>query len=150
MIENIRIKDKILNHFFLSFFLFIFYQKNCKNMSKIYQPIVIEESENLLIGLVESKFFDDYEISDLTFARQYILDIVNEKYILGLLGDETDELFSEDEFTKILQELVAGSVLYELKNQGYLNSYEDENTEETFFLTPKGKKHLEKEKKKKT
>ena len=76
MIENIRIKDKILNHFFLSFFLFIFYQKNYKNMSKIYQPIVIEESENLLIGLVESKFFDDYEISDLTFARQYILDIV--------------------------------------------------------------------------
>ncbi len=119
-------------------------------MSKIYQPIVIEESENLLIGLVESKFFDDYEISDLTFARQYILDIVNEKYILGLLGDETDELFSEDEFTKILQELVAGSVLYSLKEEGYLNSYEDENTEETFFLTPKGKEHLKNEKKKKT
>jgi len=147
MIENIRIKDKTLNHFFfLSFFLFIIYKKNNKNMSTVYQPIVIEESEQLLIGLVESKFFEDYEITDLTFARQYILEIMNQKYISGLLGEETDELFSEDEFTKILQEIVAGTVLHDLKQGGYLNSYEDENTEEMFFLTDKGKKYLESKK----
>ncbi len=118
-------------------------------MSKVYQPIVIEESENLLMGLIEAKFFEDYDIEDYTFAKQYILDVMNEKYILGLLDGEEEELFTEDEFTKMLQEIVAGTVLYELKEQGYLNSYEDENTEETFFLTEKGKKHLEKEKKKK-
>lgn len=112
-------------------------------MSKVYQPIVIEESEQLLIGLMESKFFDDYEITDLTFARQYVLEIMNEKYISGLLGEETDELFTEEEFTKILQEIVAGTVLHELKEGGFLNSYEDENTEEMFFLTDKGKKFLE-------
>jgi len=29
--------------------------------------------------------------------------------------------------------------MYELKEEGILNSYEDENTTETFFLTKKGK-----------
>jgi len=115
-------------------------------MSTVYQPIVIEESEQLLIGLVESKFFEGYEITDLTFARQYILEIMNEKYISGLLGEETEELFTEEEFTKMLQEIVAGTVLHELKEGGYLNSYEDENTEEMFFLTDKGKKYLESKK----
>lgn len=118
-------------------------------MSKVYQPIVIEESENLLMGLIESKFFEDYEIDDFTFAKQYILDVMNEKYIDGLLGDESDEIFTEEEFTKMLQEIVAGTILYQLKEQGLINSYEDENTEETFFLTEKGKKHMEKEKKEK-
>ena len=116
-------------------------------MSKVYQPIVIEESENLLMGLIESKFFEDYEIDNYTFAKQYILDVMNEKYIDGLLGDESDEIFTEEEFTKMLQEIVAGTILYELKEQGLINSYEDENTEETFFLTEKGKKHIENEKK---
>lgn len=116
-------------------------------MSKVYQPIVIEESENLLMGLIESKFFEDYEINNFTFAKQYILDVMNEKYIMGLLGDEDDEIFTEEEFTKMLQEIVAGTILYELKEQGLINSYEDENTEETFFLTEKGKKHIKEEKK---
>jgi len=40
----------------------------------------------------------------------------------------------------ILRELVAGSVLYDLKDQGLVDSYQDENTEEMFFLTKKGKK----------
>lgn len=113
-------------------------------MAKVYQPIVIEETENILLGLIESKFFEDYEINDLTFARQYILDVMNEKYISGLLGgdDEYEEIFTEEEFTKILQELVAGSILHELKETGYVNSYSDEETEEMFFLTKKGKKYL--------
>ncbi len=112
-------------------------------MSKVYQPVVIEESENLLMGLIESKFFEDYEITDLTYARQYILDVMNEKYISGLMGEENDELFTEEEFTKILREIVAGTVLHELKESGYINSYEDDNTEEMFFLTEKGKKYME-------
>lgn len=115
-------------------------------MAKVYQPIVIEESENLLQGLTESGFFTDYEITDLTFAKQYILEVVNDKYILGLLGEEIEELFSEEEFTKMLQEIVAGSVLHELKEGGFLNSYEDETTEEMFFLTEKGKKYIEDQK----
>lgn len=116
-------------------------------MGKVYQPIVVEESKNLLQGLIESKFFEDYEIDNLTFAEEYILEKMNQKYISGLLGDsENEEIFTEDEFEEMLRELVAGSVLHELKVSGYLDSYEDENTEETFFLTEKGKNYLKNKK----
>jgi hypothetical protein len=110
-------------------------------MSKIYQPIVIEETNNLIEGLKESGFFEDYQIEDLTFTNQHLLDLMTEKFINGQL-DSDDELFGEDEFAKLLQELVAGSVLYELKEKGYINSYEDDETDEMFFLTEDGKKFL--------
>lgn len=113
-------------------------------MSKVYQPIVVEETEHIIQGLVESDFFSDYEIEDYTFARQYILDLLTQKFIDGLLENDEVELFSEDEFTKMLREIVAGTLLYELKERGLINSYEDNNTEEVFFLTEEGKKHLNK------
>lgn len=116
-------------------------------MSKVYQQIVIQETDLLIEGLIDSKFFEDYEITDLTFAKQYILDLMNEKYISGLLGEENDELFSEEEFAKMLQEIVAGTVLYELKEGGFINSYEDDETEEMFFLTEKGKEYIENQRK---
>ena len=111
-------------------------------MSKIYQPIVIEETENLIEGLKESLFFDDYQIEDLTYVRQHLLDTMTDKFIKGELDENIDEIFTEDEFTRLLQELVAGSLLYELKQKGLVNSYEDENTEEMFFLTDEGKKFM--------
>jgi len=111
-------------------------------MSKAYQPIVVEETEHIIQGLIESEFFSDYEITDYTFARQYILDLLTQKFIDGLLEDEEVELFTEDEFTKMLQEIVAGTLLYELKEKGLINSYEDDSTEEMFFLTEDGKKLL--------
>lgn len=110
-------------------------------MSKVYQPIVIEHTENMIKGLEEGHFFEEYEIIDLSFAKSYLLDILTEKFIMGDL-DENSEMFTEEEFEVIIKELVAGSVLNDLKNGGYVDSYEDENTEETFFLTKKGKNHL--------
>ncbi len=128
--------------FFISVFLSIFNISNKNNMSKVYQPIVIEETDNLIEGLQESKFFEDYQIDDLTFVREHLLEIMTNKFINGELDNDFDELFTEDEFSKILQELVAGSLLYELKKRGLVDSYEDENTEETFFLTEKGRDHI--------
>jgi hypothetical protein len=112
-------------------------------MAKVYQPIVIEETDNIINGLIESDFFIDYEITDLTYSRQYFLDLFTKKYIDGELDNVDGELFTEDEFTKILIELVTGSTLDDLKNKGFINSYEDDETEETFFLTDMGKKVIE-------
>jgi len=111
-------------------------------MSKIYQPIVIEQVENLILGLEESNFFSDYEIEDLSYVRQRLSDVLTEKFINGVIDEEFEELFSEEEFEQLLKELIAGSILYELKDKGLINSYEDENTEETFFLTEEGKAQL--------
>lgn len=109
---------------------------------KIYQPEVIANANEIIDILSENMFFEDYEITDLDFVRDYLCDKLTDKFINGMLDGEADNMFGEDEFQKILNEIVAGSILYELKKKGFVNSYEDENTEEMFFLTEKGKKVL--------
>jgi hypothetical protein len=111
-------------------------------MNRVYQPIVIEETDYFIEGLVESGFFEDYDIKDLTFVRTHLLNIFTEKFINGLLNDDDVELFGEEEFDILLKELVAGSILFELKEKGFVDSYEDEDTEEMFFLTDEGKKYV--------
>lgn len=111
-------------------------------MNRVYQPIVIEETDYFIEGLVESGFFEDYDIKDLTFVRTHLLNIFTEKFINGLLTDDDVELFGEEEFDILLKELVAGSILFELKEKGFVDSYEDEDTEEMFFLTDEGKKYV--------
>jgi len=117
-------------------------------MDKIYQLVVIEKCDIILDSL--SDFFEEYEIESLDFAKKYLCDKLTDKFILGELNEEEEDtlfLFTEEEFEVILKELIAGSVLYELKQKGYVESYEDETTEEMFFLTKKGKKFLKEEKK---
>ena len=111
-------------------------------MSKIYQPIVIEKTKEIIDTLIESKLFEDYEIESTEFARKYFLDKLTEKFILGEISMETDMLFSEDEFDKCIREVIVGSMLTKMKKNGYVNSYEDDDTEETFFLTDKGREFL--------
>jgi predicted transcriptional regulator len=116
-------------------------------MSKIYQPVVIEMTNDIISDLVESEFFSDYEIQSTEFAKKYLLDKLTEKFILGELENDEDEflgVFNDDEFDIVLREIVAGSVLYELKEKGLVDSYEDDSTEEMFFLTEEGKKHMKK------
>ena len=116
-------------------------------MSKIYQPIVIEMANDIITDLTESEFFADYEIQSTVFAEKYLLDKLTEKFILGELENDDDEflgVFNDDEFEVVLREIVAGSVLYELKEKGLVDSYEDDTTEEMFFLTKKGKRVMKK------
>jgi predicted transcriptional regulator len=116
-------------------------------MNKIYQPIVIEMANDIITDLTESEFFTDYEIQSTVFAEKYLLDKLTEKFILGELENEDDEflgVFNDDEFEVVLREIVAGSVLYELKEKGLVDSYEDDTTEEMFFLTKKGKRVMKK------
>lgn len=110
-------------------------------MSKIYQPKVKEIAKEIIDDLTESGFFTEYEIVSTEFANEYLCEKLTEKFIIGEL-DLEEALFDEDEFTKILQEIVDGSLLNELKKKGYINSYEDEDTEELFFLTEEGKKYV--------
>ena len=90
----------------------------------------------------ESNFFKDYEIENFDFAIKYLNDKLTEKFISGKLDEESDDIFEEEEFNVILREIIAGTILTELKHKGLVNSYEDDNTEELFFLTKKGKKML--------
>ncbi len=129
---------------FQSFFIYIITYTMIIKMGKIYQPSVIEKADELIEILIEERFFEDYEIENYDFATNYLRDKLTDKFILGTLESEDDDVFTEEEYELILREIVAGSVLYELKEKGLVDSYEDEETEEMFFLTKEGKKLLEK------
>jgi hypothetical protein len=114
-------------------------------MDRIYQPIVIEKANEIIEDLYD--FFIEYQIDSTEFAKKYLCDKLTEKFIVGELDEDEMGgifLFTEDEFETILKELIAGSVLYELKEKGLVDSYEDDTTEEMFFLTNKGKKQFKK------
>lgn len=109
-------------------------------MEKIYQPFIIEESNRIVQSLEESGFFEEYELTSNSFAVELFCEKLTEKFINGTL--ETEEIFDHSEFTKCLQEIIAGTLLYELKEKGLINSYKDEETEEVFFLTNEGKEYV--------
>ena len=132
----------LLVHFLFPKILFILYKKT--HMKTTYQPEVIRQTETVIEGLKESEFFDDYEITDLTYTRQYLNEFFTQKFIKGELDNDIEELFTEEEFEVMLREIAAGTVLYELKQKGLVDSYEDETTEEMFFLTEEGKKFVKK------
>jgi hypothetical protein len=114
-------------------------------MSTIYQPIVIEKSNEIIESLTD--LFTDYEIMSLEFARKYLCDKLTDKFIEGSLDNDDEDsilIFNDEEFEVVLREIVAGSVLYELKEKGLVDSYQDDTTEEMFFLTKKGKKVMKK------
>ena len=107
-------------------------------MSKItYQPIVIEKANVIIDELIYSNFFKDNEIMDISFAIKTISDKLTEKFINGEL--ENEDLFVSGEFVGMLKMIIAENVLRELQKKGLITSYEDENTEEVFFLTELGK-----------
>lgn len=110
-------------------------------MGITYQPIVLNKAKDIVSILGETGFFLDYEIEDDTFALNYLCEKLTDKFIAGELneGIDDDNLFTEDEMEQFLREIIAGSLLYELKEKGYLDSIEDENNEERFFLTDLGK-----------
>jgi hypothetical protein len=70
-------------------------------METIYQPIVIERTNEIIETLIETNFFDDYEIKVTDFARNHISDNLTEKFINGDTDLSDDEIFTEEEFEKI-------------------------------------------------
>jgi hypothetical protein len=112
-------------------------------MGKVYQPAVIEKTNEIINILTETNFFKDYELEKKDYAINFLNDKLTEKFIEGKIDDDNLELFELEEFELILRDIVAGTILNELKDKGYLESYEDDNTEELFFLTEMGKKFLQ-------
>ena len=104
--------------------------------------IVKQYVDEIISSLHESFFFEDYHIGE-TFARKTFTQLLVEIYVEDPQMGE-GFFWGEDEFEEILQKIITGSIMYQLKEDGVLNSYEDENTEETFFLTEKGKQEFEK------
>jgi hypothetical protein len=109
-----------------------------------YIPKVEAIADDIIQTLIEDKFFEDFEIKDYSYTRKRFCDELTAKFLLNGLEDEGISLFNDEEFDKILKEVIAEDILRTLQKNGLINSYEDENTEEVFFLTDKGREEVEK------
>jgi hypothetical protein len=108
-------------------------------MNRIYQPLVLLRANEIMEVLDETHFFEDYEIEDKTYARNYLCDVLTQKFITGDLSED-DPMFTDEEMDKCLREIVAGTYLDELQKEGIIDSIEGSDNEERFFLTDFGKK----------
>jgi hypothetical protein len=107
-----------------------------------YLPKIQEITEEIIASLVEDDYFVDFEISSQDYARKRISDELTKKFLENGLDNEEEGYFNEEEFDIILKEIIAEDVLRTLQKGGYINSYEDDDTEEMFFLTDLGKKQV--------
>jgi hypothetical protein len=107
-----------------------------------YLPKIQEITEGIIATLVDDNYFIDFEISSQDYARKRISDELTLKFLENGLNNEEDGYLSEDEFDIILKEIVAEDLLRTLQKKGLLSSYEDDNTEEVFFLTTLGKEEI--------
>jgi hypothetical protein len=104
-------------------------------------PQIQEITDLIMETLVMDGFFVDYEISSQDYAKKRFSDELTKKFLAEGLDDDGD-YFSDEEYHQILNEIVAEDILRNLENKGFLQSYEDETTEEVFFLTERGKEKL--------
>ena len=105
-------------------------------MEITFQPQIKEKATAIVEGLKESGFFKEEDVRDFKEAHKIICEALTQKYIRD---SSNDEYFTEEEFSDLLSMIVANDVILRLKAKGLVNSYGDENTEEVFFLTQKGK-----------
>jgi hypothetical protein len=109
-----------------------------------YLPKIENIANEIIQTLIEDKFFEDFEIEDYSYTKKRFCEELTTKFLLNGLENEDIGIFNEDEFDKILKEIVAEDMLRGLQKKGLINSYEDDNTEEVFFLTEKGREEIQK------
>ena len=107
-----------------------------------YLPKIQEITEDIISTLVEDNYFTDFEISSQDYARKRISDELTRKFLENGLNNEDEGYLTEEEFDTILKEIVAEDLLRSLQKKGLIDSYEDDETEEMFFLTSKGKEEV--------
>jgi Fe2+ or Zn2+ uptake regulation protein len=103
-------------------------------MEKIYQPIVKEKANNIVDALEKSDFFKDFEITNREIVYNHFCEKLTTKFINGDIDEPV--YCTENDLIQIITE----TCLIELKEKGMVNSIEDENGDERFFLTEMGKK----------
>jgi hypothetical protein len=82
-----------------------------------------DEVINIMDGLILTNFFKDFEIEDLSFAENHIKEFLIKKQNQGYdITNENDDLFDDEEFDELLQNIIAGSSITELKNNGVIRN----------------------------
>jgi len=108
-------------------------------MTKTYQPQVLDLCERMMKVLIEEKFFEEYHVKNPEPAKTPLCDFLTEKFINGEIDPDEGVKATEEEMTVVFGQMISACTLDSLKEKGLLDSIEDENDEEMFFLTHKGR-----------
>ena len=101
--------------------------------------IVKRKVETVLNVIRKSGYFEIFELKE-DYARKEITHTVLEEYTKQM-SSNFEMTWGDKRIGEMLSRICVGSILHELKEEGIVGTYEDENTEEVFFLTKKGKKY---------
>ena len=113
-------------------------------MGKVYQPFILEKAD-LILEILK----DDIKCTEKEKNR--LCDILTDKYIKGELDaeDPVHSIFNREELMSFIEESLIHEDLDHLAELGLIDSIDDENNEELYFITEKGKKYVEELKKEK-
>ena len=106
-----------------------------------YLPEIVTIVDVMVETLRLDGFFDDFDIDSDEYIKKRLSDELTHQFITSEL-DYENGFFTEEEYEKILKEVIAEDTLRSLQKNGLIDSYEDDKTEEVFFLTELGKKEL--------
>ena len=106
-----------------------------------YPKIVVDKTNELVEVLKDINFFEENEIE----VDSSIIDLICKKLVIKFIDGQLSEdeyvynSFSEEEVSNLLHEIIVLGTLNSLKEKGIIDSIENENNEEMFFLTKEGK-----------
>ena len=104
-------------------------------MEKSYQPFIIKRGDVIL-----NEISKEIKITDK--SREYLYDLLTQKFIDGKISDGDVAVFdSDDEFDTFLTFCEAQEGLEHLYEIGLIDTFDDKDS---FFLTKKGKEYAEK------
>jgi predicted transcriptional regulator len=107
----------------------IYYQDYPKSISNV--------ADKIIESLIEDEFFEkEGALVDVTFKK--FADAILPKWINGNIMD----IFSDDEFSSILNESIVESRVISLKERGFLDYIEDNEGKVHYFLTNQGKEAM--------
>lgn len=101
--------------------------------------VVKRKVETVLDVIRKSGYFEIFDLKE-DYARKEITHTVLEEYTKQM-SSNFEMTWGDKKIGEMLSRIFVGSILHELKEEGIVGTYEDENTEEVFFLTKKGKKY---------
>lgn len=113
-------------------------------MKKKYQSSIVKAAKMHIEILESSNFFKDFDIQNMDIVEDELCISLTKKFIDGEPIDKF--CFSDEEYSIILNEIIKKDAFTRLKKKGFIESYSDDKTNETFFLTEKGKNYFKKNK----
>ena len=109
---------------------------------KTYQPFILKLADDIL------ELIDEVEPLPKTVdCKNRLCDMLTTKFINGQISSTdtiVDGIFDEDELTLFINEVIVQHELENLKEKGLIDSYDDVDGEEIFFLTKEGINYVEK------